>query len=139
MQENVEIVRRNTEAYNRGDLDGFMEDWAPDAIVDWSNSRGLDARVLRGPAEVRAMVRGFFEAFDEVRIELVGDPIEVRGGLVLAENIAHLRGRDGVTVEARSAWLVRFANGEQTALTLYQTKQEALEAAGLSEGDVRQL
>ena len=37
-EEDVEIVRRNTDAFSRGDFDGFMEDWAPDAVVDWSNS-----------------------------------------------------------------------------------------------------
>jgi hypothetical protein len=36
--ENAEIVRRSTEAYNRGDLDGMVENWAPDAVLDWSNS-----------------------------------------------------------------------------------------------------
>jgi ketosteroid isomerase-like protein len=131
--ENVEIVRRNTDAYNRGDLDGFIEDWAPDAVLDWSNSHGFDAGVYRGRDEVRAFVERFRESFDDIRIELIGDPIEVRDGLVLADNVTYLRGRDGVRVEARSAWLVTFANGEQTGLTLYQTKRDALEAAGLSE------
>jgi hypothetical protein len=71
-QENVEIVRRNTDAYNRGDLDGFVEGWAPDAVLDWSNSRGFDASVYRGRDEVRAFVQRFRESFEEVRIELVG-------------------------------------------------------------------
>jgi ketosteroid isomerase-like protein len=44
-----------------------------------------------------------------------------------------MRGRDGIQVEARSAWLITFRDGKQTSLTLYQTEQEALEAAGLSE------
>jgi ketosteroid isomerase-like protein len=132
-QTNVEIVRRNTSAYNRGDLDGFMEDWAPDAVVDWSRSRGIDGGVYRGHDEVRAFVQRFREAFDEVRIELVDDPVEVKDGLVFAENVTYLRGRDGIEVEARSAWLVTFRDGEQTSLTLYQTKREALEAAGLRE------
>ena len=35
-QENVEVVRRSTDAYNRRDLDGVLENWAPDAVVDWS-------------------------------------------------------------------------------------------------------
>jgi hypothetical protein len=43
------------------------------------------------------------------------------------------RGRDGIEVRARSAWLITIYDGEQTSLTLYQTKQEALEAAGLAE------
>jgi ketosteroid isomerase-like protein len=108
-----------------------MEDWAPDAVVDWSNSRGVDVGVYRGQGEVRAFAQRFREAFEEIRIELV-DPVEVKDGLVLAENVAYMRGRDGIQVEARSAWLITFRGGQQTSLTLYQTKQEALEAAGLS-------
>jgi len=42
-------------------------------------------------------------------------------------------GRDCIEVEARSAWLVTFQDGEQTSLTLYQTKRDALEAVGLRE------
>jgi ketosteroid isomerase-like protein len=132
-EENVEVVRRNTAAFSRGDFDGFMEDWAPDAVVDWSNSRGPDAGVYRGHGEVRAFAQRFSEAFEEIRIELVDDPVEVKDGLVLAENVTYLRGRDGIEVQARSAWLITFRDGEQTSLTLYQTKRQALEAAGLSE------
>jgi ketosteroid isomerase-like protein len=132
-EENVEVVRRNTDAFSRGDFDGFMEDWAPDAVVDWSNSRGPDASVYRGQDEIRAFAERFSEAFEEIRIDLVDEPVEVKDGLVLAENVTYLRGREGVEVQARSAWLVTFRDGEQTSLTLYQTKREALEAAGLSE------
>ena len=132
-QENIELVRRATDAYNRGDLDGLLQDWAPDAVVDWSNSRGVDAGVLRGHDEIRGFVERFLDAWDEVRIDLLDDPEEVKDGLLVAENVAYLRGRDGVEVEARSAWLVTIRNGEQTSLTLYQTKQEALEAAELRE------
>jgi ketosteroid isomerase-like protein len=128
-EENVEIVRRNTDALNRGDFDGFMEDWAPDAVVDWSKSRGPDAGVYRGHGEVRAFAQRFTEAFEEIRIELVDDPVEVEDGLLVVENVTYLRGRDGIDVQARSAWLITFRDGEQTSLTLYQTKLEALEAA----------
>jgi hypothetical protein len=52
---------------------------------------------------------------------------------VIVENVAYLRGRDGIEVEARSAWLVTFQDGDQISLKLYQTMRDALEAAGLSE------
>jgi ketosteroid isomerase-like protein len=132
-QENVEIVRRATAAYNRRDLDGFMANWAPDAVVDWSSSRGPDGGVYRGHDEIGAFVQRFFEAWDEVRIEFVDDPAEIEDDLLIAENVTYMRGRDGIAVEARSAWLITFRDGEQASLTLYQSKQEALEAAGLSE------
>ena len=132
-QENVEIVRRNTDAYNRRDLDEMLENWAPDAVLDWSNARTFEAGVYRGRDEIRAFMEGFLAAWDKIRIEIVDGPVEVEDGLVIAENIAYLRGRDGIEVQARSAWLITIQGGQQTSLTLYQTKQEALEAAGLSE------
>ena len=130
-QENVELVRRATEAYSRGDLDGFLQDWAPDAVLDWSNSRGFDAGVVRGHSEIRAFARRFLDAWEEVRVELLGDPEEVEDGVLVVENVTYLRGRDGVEAEARSAWLITIRDGEQTSLTMYQTKREALEAVGL--------
>jgi ketosteroid isomerase-like protein len=131
-QENVERIRRGFAAYNRRDLDGWLGEWAPDVVVDWSNARSFDAGVYRGHDEIRAFAERFFAAFDEVRYE-IEDPLEVRDGLFLVENVAYLRGRDGIEVKARSAFLITIEDGQTTSLTLYQTRQDALEAAGLSE------
>ena len=128
-QENVEIVRRAFDAYNRGDLDGALENFAPDAVWDWSNSRGFEAGVYRGHEEIRAFSQRFLETFDDIRLELV-DSIEVEDDLLVVENLAYLRGRDGIEVQTRSAWLITIRDGGTTSLTLYQTKQQALEAAG---------
>jgi ketosteroid isomerase-like protein len=131
-QENVEIVRRSTEAYNRRDLDGMFEHWAADAVLDWSNSRGVEAGIYRGHDEIRAFAQRFLAAWDDVRLE-IDEPVEIKDDLLITENVTYLRGRDGIELEARSAWLIRLRDGEQISLTLYQTKQEALEAAGVSE------
>jgi ketosteroid isomerase-like protein len=131
-QENVEIVRKATDALNRRDVDGWLENWAPDAVVDWSNSRGPDAAVYKGHDEIRAFTQRFLAAWNDVRIE-IDDPTEVEDDLLVVENLAYLRGRDGIETQARSAWVITFRDGQQTSLTLYQTKREALEAAGLSE------
>jgi ketosteroid isomerase-like protein len=71
-------------------------------------------------------------AWDDVRIELE-DVIEDGDDLLVVENVTYFRGRDGIETQARSTWLIRFRDGHQTSLTLYQRKQDALEAAGLSE------
>jgi ketosteroid isomerase-like protein len=130
--ENVEIVRRATDAYNRRDVDGLVEHWAPDAVLDWSRSRGPEAGVYRGHDEIRAFTRRFLAVWDDARLELE-DAIEVEDDLLVVENVAYLRGRDGIETQARSAWVLTFRDGQQTSLTLYQTMQEALEAADLSE------
>ncbi len=133
-QENVEqLIRRATDAYNRRDADGMLEEWAPDAVVDWSNARTFEAGVYRGHDEIRAFTEGFLAAWEEVRIEIVDGPVEVEDGLWMLENVTYLQGREGIKVQARSAWLITIQDGKQTSLTLYQTKQEALEAAELEE------
>ncbi len=101
-------------------------------MLDWSHSRGFEAGVYRGHGEIRAFVQRFLAAFAEVRLE-IEDPVEAEDDLLIVENVTYLRGRDGIEVQARSTWLIRFRDGEQTSLTLYQTKQEALQAADLSE------
>jgi ketosteroid isomerase-like protein len=132
-QENIELVRRSAEAYNRSDLDGMLTEWALDAVVDWSNSRGPEAGVYRGHRQIRAVIERFLGAFEEVRIEL-DDPEEIEDGVLVVENVSHLPGRDGIEVQARSAWLITIREGKHTSLTLYQTKQDALEAAGPEHG-----
>lgn len=131
MPDQAEAIRNSTDAYSRGDLDGFLENWDSDAVLDWSNSHGFEAGVYEGQTEIRTFIERFRGAFESVEIELIGDPEEIRDGLWLAENLAHLRGRDGIEVQARSAWLITFRDGRQSSLTLYQTKNDALEAAGL--------
>ena len=131
-EENVETVRRTFAEYNRGDVEGALEEWAPDAVWDWSNGHGFDAGVYRGRDEIWAFWQERQAAWEEIRFEIV-DLMEVEDNQVIAENVAYSRGRDGIEVEARSAWLITFRDGKQTSLTLYQSKQDALEAAGLSE------
>jgi ketosteroid isomerase-like protein len=132
-RENVEVVRRSTDAYNRRDVDEMFENWAQDAVLDWSNARSFDAGIYRGHGEIRAFTEGFFASWDEVRIELVYGPAEIEDDVLIAENVTYMRGRDGIEVQARSAWLIKMRNGEQTSLKLYQTRQDALESAGLRE------
>ena len=89
------IVRRATDAYSRRDLDGLLENWAPDAVLDWSNSRGFEAGVYRGHEEIRAFTERFLAAWDEARIE-IDSPIEVEEDVLVVENVTYLRGRDGI-------------------------------------------
>src|SRR4029453_19518057 len=104
-EENVELVRRSIDAFSRGDLDGLLESYAPDAVVDWSNSIGFDAGVFRGHGEIRAFMERFHEGFDEIRIELLEDPEEAEEGLLVVENVSHSHGRAGVGVRARTPFL----------------------------------
>jgi ketosteroid isomerase-like protein len=129
-QENVEIVRRSIDAYNRRDLDAVGGLNHRDIEVDWSASRGLAAHVYRGSDEVMRFYRDFLEVFD-VKIEPEGF-IE-SGDLVVVPNSSRNRGRDGIETVARSALLFEVRGGLIARMCLYQETPEALEAAGLRE------
>jgi ketosteroid isomerase-like protein len=130
-QENVDVVRRAMEAYNRRDLDGVMRDTAPDVEVDWSRSTGVEAGIYRGRASSRRFWNTFLETFE--RIVVVPEEFVEHGDYVIVPNRARLQGRDGIEVEATSASVVRLRDERIVEWRLFQTRAEALKAVGLQE------
>ena len=129
-QENVEIVRAAFEAANRGDLDAMLRDAAPDFEFDFSRALGPQHGVFR-----RDEMPGLFEEFDgpwgSVRRE--ADEFIEAGEQVVTPLTSYHRGRDGMELRARIALVWTFQDGAVTRLCFYQTRDEALEAAGLPE------
>jgi ketosteroid isomerase-like protein len=128
-KENVEAVRRSIEAYNRRDFDAMYVLNDPAVELDWSRSRGFDAAIYRGRDEVLSFYRNFLDTFVEIAIEPFRF-IETPDSVVVP-NSAHLKGRDGIELSARSALVFDVRGGLVTRLCLYQTLDEALEAVGL--------
>jgi ketosteroid isomerase-like protein len=129
-QENVEIVRATYDAYNRGDLDAALKDMAPEFELDWTRAVGPQRGVYRLD-QTRAFLIDFLEAFESTRV--VPDEFIEAGEQVVVPQTGYIRGRDGIEATARIAlvWTVR--DGAIVQACLFQQKQEALEAAGLSE------
>jgi ketosteroid isomerase-like protein len=130
-QENVEIVRRHIEAWNRRDLMTLFALWRSDAEIDWSRSRGPLKGVYRGHRELETFWSEFWSTFEVVDLELQG--FRQAGSHVVASNTAHMRGRDGIEVIARNTSVYTIENGLITRLQMFQERADALEAAGLSE------
>jgi ketosteroid isomerase-like protein len=127
-QENVEIVRTALDAYNRGDLEAMLKYAAPDCELDWSRSIGPQ----RGVYAVDQIPQfNLGETFESVRTE----PEELidAGDHVVTPMVGYFRGRDGIEVTARFTYLWTFRGGTVVRVTLYQERQDALEAAGLRE------
>ena len=129
-EENVEIVRTALAALNRGDLDAAFKDAAPDAEVDLTRAVGLDSGVY-DLDEFRRLSEEFAKSWDSVRWE--ADEYLDAGEHVVMPFTNHLLGRDGIDVQARGTWLWTIRDGVVVRLCLYQVRQDALEAAGLSE------
>jgi ketosteroid isomerase-like protein len=131
-KDNVEVVRRAVDAFNRRDLDGLMCDVDPDVEVDWSRSTGVEAGTYRGVAAARRFWGTFFDGFEQI----VAVPEEYIEHLdyVIVPNTAHVRGRQGIEVEARSAAVVELRDGHIVLWRLFRAKAEALEAVGAGGG-----
>jgi ketosteroid isomerase-like protein len=71
----------------------------------------------------------FWSTFEDVHIETHG--LLEAGSEVVVLNTAHMRGRDGIEVVARSALVDTVESGKITRLRLFQERAEALEAVGL--------
>jgi ketosteroid isomerase-like protein len=129
-QENVEIVRAAFDGLNGGDIDAALTDAAPDFEWDFSRSIGIQPGVY-SLGQMRKLWDEFDDAWEAYRFE-ANEFIEA-GDLVMTPVTNHLRGRDGVEVQASGAWVWKFRDGKVARITFYQERQEALEAAGLSE------
>jgi len=129
-KENVEIARAATDAFNRRDLEASLKDLAPDfeydlsrAVGPWHGVYALD--------EMPGLFKDLSETWESNRYEV--DEFIEAGELVVGPFTNYLRGRDGIEVEARAAFVWTIRNGMIARLTFYQEPHDALEAAGLSE------
>ena len=129
-EENVEIVRAALDALNREDIDAALKDAAPDFVFDFSRSVGMEAGVYKLD-QMRTFFGQWAEMWESSRLE--AEEFIEAGDLVMTPVTNLLRGRDGIEVQARGAWVWAFRDGSVARITFYQTRQEALEAAGLRE------
>jgi ketosteroid isomerase-like protein len=130
-EENVETVRRWTEEWNRREQTAWLASLHQDAEIDWSRAVGPFKGVYRGHREFVAFWDVFWSTFEDVQLENHG--FAESGPEVVYSNTAHIRGRDGIEVVARSTFVCTVENGKVTRLRMFQERAEALEAAGLSE------
>jgi ketosteroid isomerase-like protein len=133
-QENVETVKRAIDAYNRRDIDGFLEEFDPAA--EWRPLNqvmfGTEATVYRGHEGVRKFVREVDDAFAEAQLEC-GESRDLGERIVVIGRVRTRGKASGAQTESPIAWLVEFRNGKVTLMRDYLNPKEALEAAGLPE------
>jgi ketosteroid isomerase-like protein len=130
-QENVEVVRRVIEAFNRRDFDAALSHLAEDATWAPFLAR-TETSLLRGRSEIRAAWERQVEVMD-VR----GQALEVLAddkNRVVTQILMTARGRGSdLPIEGRFAAVATFHDGLVTSVESYADAAEALAAAGLSE------
>jgi ketosteroid isomerase-like protein len=132
-RENVELLERCWEAVARRGPEALL-DFA-DPALEWHVRQDLpDAGVYRGHQGFRALLERFDEAFEEQGYEPV-EFIDAGGEVVVVPLRWWGRGRgSGATVVERyETWVFTVRERRIASVREFRTRDEALEAAGLSE------
>ena len=126
----MEIVRRSAQLYSAGEFDEALDLYDPDIELDARHFP--EGRTYRGREGVRKFFRTYAGTWESFEIEFedffdAGDQV-----VVFARD--HGIGRtSGVPVEFVYAQLITLRDGKVTRWQAFTDRDEALEAAGLSE------
>jgi ketosteroid isomerase-like protein len=129
-QENVELVRRALEAFNRRDLDAMLALADEDVVVE-SRLAAMEGG-YRGHEGVRRWRQDTFDVLPDYEVEV--DEVRDLGDVTLARLRARGHGAGSAAPLEEVIWHVaRWRDGRNTWWRNCITEEEALEAAGLSE------
>jgi ketosteroid isomerase-like protein len=136
---NVEMVRSYFGAANGEGLEGLMrrlesvlEELGPDFELDLSRSRSPEAGVYRGSDEIKAMFRQRGEAWSQIEA-FETEIIDAGDVVVRVGGFRAVGGYSGIELTAQAATVWQFNDGTPISMRLYQSKAEALEAAGIEQ------
>jgi ketosteroid isomerase-like protein len=124
-EENVEVVKRSVEAWNRDDFDAWIDQFDPE--LEWFALMEM----FRGHAGARQA----WESFKgDMQLRSRYDDIRDLGESVLAMGEIMTVGQaTGLNFTAEIAQIVKFRRGKIVSFRDFPSHAEGLEAAGLSE------
>jgi ketosteroid isomerase-like protein len=136
-RENVEIIRRLYEAFNRRDFARAAHYLHPEGevypgVVGLDPPGGGSGSRLRGREELRRFFQDLGDTWTTVTVEQK-EVIEAPDGRILVVESWRVRGRDGVEVDTRIIDVYELRDGLIVRVDGFRDRAEALEAVGLRE------
>jgi ketosteroid isomerase-like protein len=132
-EENVELVRRTYEAANQGDYDAVVSYFHPE-IEFHAYPRSPEVGVYHGKQALREYIENVWEHYENERVRIEVEELLDAGDQVVAVTTLHAvpkRGQQEMTFHIVEVFTIR--DGLLAGRRSYSTRNEALEAAGLSE------
>jgi ketosteroid isomerase-like protein len=133
-QQNVEVIRRIWEEWNRGDLNAVFALYAPDVEFDVTRyPEWPDADIARGREPVRRFFTEFLATWEsyEGTLETLLDAGDDRVFAIIRQRF---RGRgSGAGVEMHWAQIYTLRDGVIFRIQNFSDRAEALEAVGMKE------
>jgi ketosteroid isomerase-like protein len=129
-QENVEVVRRTYEAFERREF--YLDAWDTEAEWRPAMAGAVEGKVYRGHSELRHYLDELFESFSEARVE--NPEFRDLGDRVLVLYRLRVHGRDSdVAVDQPAAALYELRDAKIVWAASFLSQSEALQAAGVRE------
>jgi ketosteroid isomerase-like protein len=131
-RENVEIVKEFTGLFQGGDRDRWRDYFDPDVVWDTSASDWPTAGILRGYAGVERFFRDWLPTWRDFQVENreyldAGDSV-----MVVFRQSGTGRG-SGIQIDREFFGIYDLKKSKVVRFRMYDSREEALEAAGLSE------
>jgi ketosteroid isomerase-like protein len=129
-REQIEIVKRALDAWNRGDVDAMVAEASPDgeyAIAE----QNPNARLLHGRDEIADYLRDWLDTIHGLHYE-AGEMRDAGGAVVVLGTMSGRVGaEDGPELTAELAFVLRFDGDVVVRTEEYLDHRQALAAAGL--------
>jgi ketosteroid isomerase-like protein len=130
-QENVELARRWSRAFNERDMDALVNLTSPDFEFRPYLATLVETTIYRGHDGLRRYFEDADAAWEEIQVRRA-EPRAV-GDRTISHGELYGKGRaSGLVVRVPMAWVSEWHGGKLVRLETYESKAEALEAVGLS-------
>jgi ketosteroid isomerase-like protein len=130
--QNIEVVRRGLAAWERGDVDTMLREYDPDVeIADPERAGGP----FRGHRAYKEWFAEWMDSWERYNVEIEA-LVEVGDDVVLFQHHSGRAKASGVELDQRGALLVKLRDGKIVLHRPFTHRADALEGAGLADGEV---
>lgn len=133
-QENERLARHGMRAFNERDIESLVATMHPEGEIELVGGFAdiMGQNVFRGTHAVRRFFSDWFTTFKTMNVELERY-LDAGEQLVALTRLNATVEESDVAVETLGAVVWSFRDGKTSRMALYYDRQEALDAAGLSE------
>jgi len=132
-EENVEATKRAIAALNRGDFEGVAEFFVTDAVLQDLQNAPDQPMAVEGVEAIRQALGLWADAFDKLRVD-IEEIIDAPNAVICATHWQGQGKTSGISIDVHQFDLYEFREEKVIRATLgFRSKNEALEAAGVSE------
>ena len=126
---NLEVVQRAVDAWNRRDVDAWLDLLDPEIEVVFP-PEVPEPGPFRGHEEIQGWMQGFLSAWDEHRAEIDELISSDADRIVLTVHLVGRGAGSGAELDETDAHVFTFRNGKILSWRNYVTREQALEAIG---------